>query len=233
MSAPVRQVASLSSTIISGVSVVPDPVIQGFKVVFSIGVANLGTSKVSSLKVQLAVNQPDGSLAWSKSASIGTLYAGAQKTIRVTYTVPVLAPAGNWTYSVYLYRGSVLLHQKTDGGFTVDPRVIAGSIVSASDSPDPVARGKTVTFAVTVKNTGNIVWPAVITIKIYGPDGALTATRTLTGKKLQPNVEYTYRITWKAPSRTEAGVFHYEVYLKHGSVEINSSTDPSNTIRVN
>jgi hypothetical protein len=236
MNAPVREVASLANqngVMISGVSVVPDPVIQGFKVVFNLRVVNLGTSKVSSLKVQLAINRPDGSLAWSKSASISSLYAGAQKTIRVTYTVPASAPAGVWTYSVYLYQGKVLLDQKTDGSFTVDPRVIAGSIVSVSDSPDPVARGKTVTFAVTVKNTGNIVWPAVITIKIYRPDGALTATRTLTGKKLQPNVEYTYRITWKAPSRTEAGVFHYEVYLKHGSILIGSSTDPGSTIRVN
>jgi len=233
MNGPVGEMASLSGAMISSVTVVPDPVIQGFKAVFNVEVVNLGTTKLSSLKVQLALNGPDGSMASPKSKSISKLLAGAEKTIQITYKVPASATPGVWTYSVYLYRGSVLLHQKTDGSFTVDPAVVAGSILSVSDSPDPVARRKTATFTVTVKNTGNIVWPAVITIKIYGPDGALTATRNLGDKKLQPSVEYTYRITWNVPSSTQAGIFHYEVYLKHGSIEINSSTDPSNTITLN
>lgn len=212
---------------------VPDPVIQGSKVVFKIGVVNLGTSKVSSLKVQLAVNWPDGSLAWFKSASISTLSAGAQKTIQVAYTVPVSAPVGVWTYSVYLYRSGVLLDQKTDGSFTVDPRIIAGSIVSVSDSPDPVARRKTVTFAVTIKNTGNVVASSArVAIKIYGPDGNLVATRTFNAKKIQPAAENTYNVNWKVPSGAPIGVCHYDAFLDFGAVSVGSSTDQGNTLTV-
>jgi len=234
MNSPVREAASLSSTMISGVSVVPDPVIQGSKVVFNVGVVNLGSSKVSSLKVQLGINGPDGSLAWSKSASISKLSGGAQKTIQVAYKVPLSAPPGVWTYSVYLYRSSVLLDQKTDGSFTVDPAIIAGTVVSVSDSPDPVARRETATFTVTVKNTGNIVWSsASVRIEIYGPDGTLVATPTFkVSKKIQPAVEYTYKIRWKVPSGAPIGACDYDIFLNYGSTLAGSSTDQGNTVTI-
>jgi hypothetical protein len=233
MNGPVGEMASLSGAMISEVTVVPDPVIQGFKAVFNVGVVNLGTTKLSSLKVQLAINGPDGSLASPKSKSISKLLAGAEKTIQITYKIPASAPPGIWTYSVYLYRGSVLLHQKTDGSFTVDPAITAGSIVSISDSPDPVARRKTVTFAVTIKNTGNIVASkADITIRIYGPDGALVATLTLKAKNIQPAAEYTYNKAWKVPSGAPIGDCHYDVFLNFGSILVESNTDQGNTVTV-
>ena len=199
--------------------------------VFTVNIVNAATRKLSSLSVQLSIYEPDGSLVGAGSGSISKLNPRAKGTVQIAYTMPPSAPLGVWMYSVYLSRAGTLLDQKTDGSFTVDPAIIAGSIVSVSDAPDPVARGKTVKFAVTVENTGNVVWSsASITIKIYRPDGTLLATPLIT-VKIQPGV-YTYQIAWKVPSSAPRGIWHYEVYVNYASILIGSSTDPSNTITV-
>jgi hypothetical protein len=111
--------------------------------------------------------------------------------------------------------------------------ITTGSIVSVSDSPDPVARRRTVNFSVTIKNTGNIVWSsATITIKIYRPDGNLAATQAVSVKGIQPGSQYTYRINWRVPYNAPRGIWHYEVYINYSDVLIASSTNPANTIKV-
>jgi len=108
-----------------------------------------------------------------------------------------------------------------------------GSIVSVSDSPDPVARRGTVNFSVTVKNTGNIVWSSsTVTIKIYRPDGTLVATPKVTVKSIQPGGQYIYRISWRVPYNAPTGIWHYEAYVNYAGVLIASSTNPANTITV-
>jgi hypothetical protein len=116
----------------------------------------------------------------------------------------------------------------------VSTTVISGTILSVSDTPDPVSRKKTANFAVKISNTGNIAWSsATVTIKIYRPDGRLADTLTVTVGGIQPGSQYTAKINWKVPSSGPKGVWHYEVYVNSGGVLIASSTDPANTIKVN
>jgi hypothetical protein len=111
--------------------------------------------------------------------------------------------------------------------------IVTGSVVSVLDSPDPVARRRTVNFSITIKNTGNIVWSsATITIKIYKPDGSLVATPAVTVKSIQPGSQYTYRISWRVPYNAPRGIWHYEVYVNYAGILIDSNTDPANTITV-
>jgi endoglucanase len=115
----------------------------------------------------------------------------------------------------------------------------AGKIVSVSVSPGSVSGKMTVTFAVTVENTGNIAWSsATVLIKIYRPDGSLADTAShrqihLENSQIQPGNQYTYETSWKTPSKGSKGVWHYEVFVNSGSVLIASSTDIANTITVN
>ena len=115
----------------------------------------------------------------------------------------------------------------------------AGKIVSVSVSPGSVSGKMTVTFAVTVENTGNIAWSsATVLIKIYRPDGSLADTAShrqihLKNSQIQPGNQYTYETSWKTPSKGSKGVWHYEVFVNSGSVLIASSTDIANTITVN
>jgi hypothetical protein len=114
---------------------------------------------------------------------------------------------------------------------TFSPAIISGSIVSVSDSPDPVARGQSVIFTVAIKNTGNAAWSsAMITIKIYRASGTLLATPTISVMNIQPGVGYTYNISWKVPPNAQKGVLRYEVYLNYGSILIGGYINPSNTI---
>jgi uncharacterized protein YfaS (alpha-2-macroglobulin family) len=218
---------------ITGVTSAPNPVLQGSAAVFTISIKNLGRSSLSSLKVQLTLYAPDGSVAGSGTGSISKLGGGASGTVRITYTVPSSAQTGTWTYSVSLFQSSSLQDQRTGGSFTVNQVVIAGSLVSVSDSPDPVARGRTVSFKIAIMNSGNIVWSsASVTVKIYRPDGTLAATPVLTAGKVQPGAQSSYTLSWRVPSNAQKGVWRYEVYVNYGSILIGSSTGPANTFTV-
>jgi len=237
MDGPVTETASLakpSGAVISGVALAPTSPIQGSKLTFTVKVLNAGATRLSSLTVQVKISGPDGSLVGSASGGISRLYVGAETSVPITYTLPSSATVGAWTYGVYLSRSGTLLDQRTDGSFTVSPIVIAGSVVSVSDTPDPVARRKTVSFSVTINNTGNIAWSsAKITIKIYRPDGTLVASPAFTVKGVQFGAPKTYKMGWwVVPSTAVLGVYHYEVYLSYGSALVASSTDPANTITV-
>jgi uncharacterized membrane protein len=237
MNGPIVETATLTKpngAAISGVTFLPNPALQGSAMAFTITIQNLGKTSLSSLKVQLAVYAPDGSSAGSGTGSISKLAGGSKGAVRISYTVPASAPTGTWTFVVSLYQGTSLLDQRTDGTFTVNQAIIAGSIVSVSDSPDPVARGRTVGFTVTVKNTGNIAWSSTsVTVKIYGPDGKLFATPVLAAGSTQPGTQKSYTVSWKVPSNAQKGLWRYEVYVNYGSVLIGSSTDPTNTFKVN
>jgi uncharacterized protein YfaS (alpha-2-macroglobulin family) len=125
------------------------------------------------------------------------------------------------------------LDRRAGGTFTVNQAIIAGSLVSVSDSPDPVARGRTVGFTVTIKNTGNIAWSSTsVTVKIYRPDGTLVATSVLAAGSIQPGAQKSSTVSWKVPSTAQRGVWRYEVYVNYGNVLIGSSTDPANTFKV-
>lgn len=236
MNGPVSETATLakvSGAMISAVTLTPNPAVQGSAVVFAVDVQNIASTTMSSHKVQVTIYGPDGNLVGSGSGTISRLAARAKSTVKITYTLPQSASAGLWTYSVSLYQGTTLLDQKTGGSFTVNQAVIAGSIISVSDSPDPVARSRTLSFKVAIKNTGNNVWSsASVTVKIYGPDGKLAATPVLTISNVQPGVQKSYTVNWKVPSNAQKGVWRYEVYLNYGSILIGSSTGPANTFKV-
>ena len=88
-------------------------------------------------------------------------------------------------------------------------------------------------FSVTIKNTGNIVWSsATITIKIYRPDGTLVAAPVVTLGGIQPGGQSTYRINWSVPHSAPRGIWHYDIYVNYAGVLIASNTAPANTIGV-
>jgi hypothetical protein len=236
MNGPIVETATLtksSGAAISGVTFLPNPALQGSAMAFTITIQNLGKTSLSSLKVQVTVYGPDGRSAGSGTGSISKLAGGSKGTVGISYTVPASAPTGTWTFAVYLYQGTSLLDQRAGGTFTVNQAIIAGSIVSVSDSPDPVARGRTVGFTVTIKNTGNVAWSSTsVTVKIYGADGKLVATSVLAAGSIQPGAQKSSTVSWKVPSNAQRGVWRYEVYVNYGSVLIGSSTDPANTFKV-
>jgi hypothetical protein len=249
LNGPVSETATLSKldiAVISAVTLDPRPVVrgsipvtqqptsvlQGSSLSFTVDVLNVGSSRASSLLVQLEIYGPDGTVAGSGSRTISRLNANSTKTLRIAYAVSKSAPPGAWTYNVFLYQSGSLLDQKA-GSFTVESIVVAGTIVSFSASPDPVARQGTAQFAVTVKNTGNTVWSrATITVKIYGPDGTLVAAPKLAVRKIQPGAECSYVVLWKVRASAPTGIYRYEIYINCGSTLAASNTDLGNTITI-
>jgi archaellum component FlaG (FlaF/FlaG flagellin family) len=223
----------------SAVSLSPDPgnVGQGSTLIFTVTVQNTGPSSIPSAKVLVKIYRPDGQLASSPYKSFSAFTAGSERTVQVTYTLSSSALAGEWTYDVLLYRVSpsptTVLDQRVGRHFTVLPAVRAGQIVSVADAPDPVLRGTTATFTVTIKNTGNIVWSTgKIMMKIYKPDGSLATTVSLTIRNVAPNTEYTYTVlSLLVPSSVPVGTYRYNVYLYYGtSTLLDSNT--GNTITI-
>jgi subtilase family serine protease len=217
----------------AGISVSPTTanVVQGSKVIFTVTVQNTGTKDISSAKVQVKIIKPDGKAASSPSKSISSFEAGTERTVNVTYALSSSAPVGDWMYGVYVYRGSTLLDQATDQGFTVEPIVKTGQILSVTADPDPVVHGNTVVFTVTAKNTGNTIWSSgKVTVKIYKPDGKLYTTKSLSIKNIQPDTEYTYDIKWKTSTGTKAADYRYDVYFYCGSKLMDSNAGNNVTI---
>jgi len=187
---------------------------------------------MTSARVQLRIYRPDGRLASSPSKSITRFMAGSERTVQITYTLSSSAPLGAWACDVYVYRGSTLLDQVADQGFTVQPPVKTGEILSVAADPDPVGAGGTTAFAVTFRNTGNIIWStAKLTAKIHKPDSTTVyATRSLTVSKIVPNVEYSYDVKWKPSSSAALGTYTYDAYLTYRSTVLDSSI--GNTVTV-
>ena len=230
---------------ITGIAVVPDPsgVGQGSKMIFTVSVQNTGAKDISTARVQVKIYKPDGTLAASPYKSVSSFVAGTERTVQITYTLSSSAPLGVWTYGVYVYRvtytSTTLLDQVTGQSFTVQPVVMTGEIVSVADAPDPVTRGSTVTFTVTVENTGNVIWSSgKVTVKIYKPGGSLYTTKSLSISNILPGVEYTYNVKWTVSSYAPKGTYRYDVYFYRvsGYTSILMDSDvgsPSNTIQVN
>ena len=236
MNGPVSETATFAmpnSAMISGVTLTPNSAAQGSALSFSVTVQNMGSKTLSSLSVRVTIYGPDGTVAGSGSGAISRLSARAKSAVQVSYTLPQSASLGLWTYSVSLYQGTSLLDQRAGGSFTVNQAIIKGSLASVSDSPDPVSRGRTVSFKFAITNTGNVVWSsASVAVKIYGPDGKLVATPVLATGSIQPGAKNSYTVSWKVPSNAQKGVWRYEVYVNYGSVLIGGSTDPANTFKV-
>jgi len=224
------EVRSTLPVTITAVSMLPDAsqVIQGSAMSFSVTLRNTGTTTVSKANVQVKIYGPDGLLVASPSASVSRLRPGREATVKISYTLPLSAPVGDWKYDVYAYATSPL-DQLTGQSFTVQPAVITGKILSVTDSPDPVRSGRKATFTVKIMNTGNIAWPAAqISIKIYKPDGTLATTISLKASNVQPGIENTYKAQWTA-ARLK-GTYTYEVYLDYATYRVDSSA--GNTIQV-
>jgi len=180
-------------------------------------------------------NPPAGSYWYDSGQS-----ASIQASSAPGYEFRSWAGSGSGSYTGTTNPASVTMNGPvSETASLVSTTVISGTILSVSDTPDPVSRKKTANFAVTIGNTGNIAWSSVtVTIKIYQPDGSLADTAShrqihLKDSQIQPGNQYTYEISWKAPSTGPKGVWHYEVYVTSGGVLIASSTDPANTITVN
>ena len=112
-----------------------------------------------------------------------------------------------------------------------------GEIVSVGDAPDPVVRGETATFTVTVKNTGNTIWSrGKVTVKIYKPGStSVYTTKSLSISNIAPGVEYTYNLKWAISSYSTTGTYRYDVYFYYGTSTLMDGDvgNPSNTIQVN
>jgi len=221
---------------ITDVYMVPDPanVGQGSRMIFTIVVANTGSSDISSGKTQVKMYDPGGKVV-SRSQNFTELVAGTEMMSQISYTLPVSASLGAWTYDAYVYRDYLnstrLLDELKGRSFTVQPAVRIGEIVSVTDSPDPVDRGENVTFTIKLKNTGNTIWAnAKITIEIYRPNGSLATTSNLPVKDVVPNTEYSYDISWLVASYRGIGTYRYDVFLYYGTDLIDSYT--GNTIDV-
>jgi hypothetical protein len=236
MNGPVSETATFAmpnSAMISGVTLTPNSAAQGSALSFSVTVQNMGSKTLSSLSVRVTIYGPDGTVAGSGSGAISRLSARAKSAVQISYTLPQSASLGLWTYSVSLYQGTSLLDQRAGGSFTVNQAIIKGSLASVSDSPDPVSRGRTVSFKFAITNTGNVVWSsASVAVKIYGPDGKLVATPVLATGSIQPGAKNSYTVSWKVPSNAQKGVWRYEVYLYYGGILIGSSAAPANTFTV-
>ena len=135
--------------------------------------------------------------------------------MNVTYTLSSSALLGDWTYGVYVYRGSTLLDQVTGQGFTVQPAVKSGEILSVTADPDPVGQGGATAFTVTFENTGNVVWStAKLTAKIYKPGStSVYTTKSLSISNIAPGVEYTYNVKWAVSSYADGGNLHLRCLL--------------------
>jgi hypothetical protein len=218
---------------IAGAGVSPDPAGQGSKLTFIVAAHNTGNMILGSVPVRLKVYRPDGVLASSPSGSITNFVGGTERTLQVTYILPVTAMKGVWTYNVAVYYGATLLDSETGRTFTVESPVIAGQIVWVADTPDPVSHGGTATFTVTFRNTGNIVWSSArITVKVYKPGGTVLATqRILTVMNVAPGVDYTRNLTWLVPSTSPTGEYTYTVTLTYLTTTVATST--GHTINVN
>ena len=181
---------------------------------------------------------PSGTAGTSPGVGVWWYDAGQTVSIQASpasgYSFQSWAGSGAGSYTGTANPASVTMNEPLSETATLaSSAIITGRIVSVSDSPDPVARRRTVNFSITIKNTGNIVWSsATITIKIYRPDGALVATPALTVKGIQPGGQYSYRISWRVPYNAPRGIWHYKVYVNYAGVFIASSTDPANTITV-
>jgi C1A family cysteine protease len=198
---------------------------QGSKITFSVTVQNTGPGDISSGKVQVKIYKPGGiTPASSPYRSISSFKAGTERTVNVTYTLSSSAPVGDWTYGVYVYRGSTLLDQVTDQGFAVEPAVKTGQILSVTTDPDPVGQGGATALTVNFENTGNIIWStAKLTAKIYSPDGRLYTTRSLTVSNIAPGIEYSRQVKWTPSSHAPLGTCTYDVTLTYKSGVLDTS----------
>jgi hypothetical protein len=208
---------------ITSVVAVPDPVGRGSKMIFTVIVQNIGDVDIGSIKVQLKIHKPDGKLAASPSKTANNFKAGSQITAQLTFSLPRSAPLGVWMFDVFAAHDSTPLDQKLGQSFTVQPPIVSGVILSIRDN-GPVARGATAAFTVTIKNTGNTIWPsAKITIKVNRPDGKLFATLTLSVKKVVPGVEYQNTKNLMVPSNAHTGTYAYIVTLNQ-NMQLDSQT---------
>jgi len=190
---------------------------------FTVGSETVTTTMTSSLTSSTTELTSTSTSSTSESTSTSTSYTNESTSTEVTSTTTATMASTSTSYT----------SESTSTMTSTTSPVMTGSIVSVSDSPDPVARRLTVNFSVTVKNTGNIVWSgATITIKIYRPDGTLVAAPVMTFGGIQPGGQSTYRISWSVPNGAPRGIWHYEVYVNYAGVLIDSSTDPANTITV-
>ena len=176
-------------------------------------------------------------MASSPYMYISSFKAGTERNVKITYTLPLSAPLGYWTYDVYLYRSSTVLDKVAGQGFTVETPFKSGEILVIADSPGPVLHGKTATFTIVVKNTGNTIWSSgKVTIKIHKPDSTTVyTTKSLSISNIAPGVEYTYNLKWAVSSYATTGTYTYDVYFYYGTSTLMDSDvgDPSNTITIN
>jgi hypothetical protein len=207
-------------------TVAPNPVGQGSRMNFTVTVRNAGTSAMSSVTVQWKGYGPGRSPPGLTlgTAAIHSFASGTVTSVQIAYTLSTSAAVGTWTYGVYIYYGTTLLNQQTGLTFTVGTPVYTGSILSATESPKPVARGHAATFTVTVENTGNIYWPhATIIVKVYGPTHSLAISLTLTISNIMPNVPSgPYTLSWTVPSGAAPGAYTYDVFLYYGTTLLDS-----------
>jgi hypothetical protein len=184
--------------------------------------------------------QVDPSGGAATSPGVGGWWYDAGQTVSIQaspasgYVFHSWGGSGSGSYTGTANPASVTMNGPVSEAATLASSTIAtGSIVSVSDSPDPVARHRTVYFSVTIKNTGNTAWSgASISIKIYRPDGTLVASPAVTVGGIQPGGQSSYTIGWRVPYNAPTGIWHYQVYVNNAGILIASSTDPANTITV-
>ena len=161
MSTPVLTIVSTDA---------PDPVTAGATLTYTLSYANTGNADATSIRVTdtipantTFVSAGSGTLSGSVVTwSIASLAAGASGTVQLAVRVASPLANGtvihNQTYSVASAQTSAV--NGIDDTTTVTSAPVLA--VSATDAPDPVAAGGTITYTLAYSNTGNSGATAVV-----------------------------------------------------------------------
>ena len=153
----------------------PDPVTAGSTVTYTITVTNSGTASAASVSLTDVV--PANTTFFSFSAPVGwmTSTPAVGGTGTVTATNPLFAPGPPATFTLVvtanggLAAGTIISNTATVATSTPESSTANNSatatttvavttlpdlVVTKSDAPDPVAAGSTITYTITVTNSG-------------------------------------------------------------------------------
>ncbi|MGC9358421.1 MAG: DUF7507 domain-containing protein, partial [Anaerolineae bacterium] len=158
-------------------SVLPDPVLAGEQLTYTIRVTNTGNVALNATVTDTLPSQvtPNAPRVWTPTIDVGSTWT---QTLAVTATAGYAGPITN-TVEVTTAEGAVdddtLVSQ-------VETTPQPGVTVSKTAHPDPVLAGETLTYTIRVTNTGNVTLNASITDTLptqVTPGGAQSWSTTL------------------------------------------------------
>lgn len=156
---------------------------------------------------------------WVGSASVSGLAPGAGAWYSTTWTIPIGAAAGAWSYWARVYDGAAGEYLSNWRG----PQALTVLNVSAQITsvwPVPVTQaGQTASLWARVRNTGNVAFPSGTSVYFWvtGPGGqnGYVGSRVLTG--LAVGAEGWFNVAWTIPVAKPAGTYTYRAIVWYQS----------------